>query len=116
MLTHQPKNRNIICSVCGFKTYTKGKLKRHMMSHTGERNYSCEICGKRFLYSYNVGQHINYVHKGIRVKVDEAKLTCHVCGLKFPKQWKVREHLAEAHQIGDEIEENRTTTEWVDPN
>ena len=135
--THQVRERNIVCNICGYKTYANAKLKRHMMvrnfqhknysililflqSHTGERNYSCNICGKQFLYSYNVTQHINYVHKGIRYKVDEAKLTCHVCGLKFPKQHRVRSHLREVHGI-DENEEvdsvkdaTLLVTEWIE--
>jgi transcription elongation factor Elf1 len=71
-------------------------------SHTGERNYACEICGKRFVYSYNVIAHVNYVHKGIRPKVDEAKLTCKFCGKKFLKVKKVKEHLAEVHNVMDD--------------
>jgi hypothetical protein len=43
--------------------------------------------------------HVNYVHKGIRPKVDEAKLTCKFCGKKFVKVKKVKEHLAEVHNV-----------------
>lgn len=78
-----------------------------MKSHTGERNYACELCGKRFVYSYNVIAHVNYVHKGIRPKVDEAKLTCKFCGKKFLKLKKVKEHLAEVHNV---LEQEVTTS------
>jgi KRAB domain-containing zinc finger protein len=79
-------------------------MTRHMKSHTGERNYSCSICDKKFLYSYNVIAHVNYVHKGMRYKVDESKLICNICGKKFQKQKKVKEHMAEVHNVGEVIE------------
>ena len=38
---------------CGRIFKTKFSLKRHMVTHTGERNFKCKGCGKRFaLYQY----------------------------------------------------------------
>lgn len=34
-----------------------------MKSHTGIRDYECGICGKKFLYSYNVIAHVRNVHE-----------------------------------------------------
>lgn len=73
-------------------------------SHTGERNYACEICGKRFLYSYNVTAHIKHVHRKEKRKIDEEKLTCKFCGKRFQKIWKVKEHMAEVHQLVEIVE------------
>ncbi|KAL7015158.1 hypothetical protein ACKWTF_016309 [Chironomus riparius] len=98
MLSHKAE-KDVVCTVCGFRTHTKSKMSRHMKSHTGERNYACELCGKRFVYSYNVIAHVNYVHKGIRPKIDDAKLTCKFCNKKFLKVKKVKEHLAEVHNV-----------------
>jgi Zinc finger, C2H2 type len=45
-------------------------LKRHNLSHTGEKNYPCNICGKSFATSHNLKQHSN-VHlreKGLPYK------------------------------------------------
>lgn len=43
-----------------------------MKSHTGIRDYECGICGKKFLYSYNVIAHVRNVHEKKRAfqKVD----------------------------------------------
>lgn len=106
---------DIVCTVCGFRTHTKPKMERHMKSHTGERNYSCKICGKRFLYSYNVTAHVKHVHNREKRKVDEEKLTCKFCGKKFQKIWKVKEHMQKVHalvegvNLDSSIEEDRTS-------
>ncbi|KAL7015157.1 hypothetical protein ACKWTF_016308 [Chironomus riparius] len=91
--------KKIVCSVCGFKSHTKQGMIRHSKTHTGERNYACEICDKRFACKYNVKAHVNAVHKGIRPKVDEAKLRCNLCGRKFPRQKQLKRHLAEEHNM-----------------
>lgn len=74
-------------------------MKRHAKTHTGEKNYACEICDKRFACRYNVTAHVNSVHKGIRKKVDESKLRCMLCGRKFPRQKQLRRHLFEEHNM-----------------
>jgi uncharacterized C2H2 Zn-finger protein len=56
-------------------------MTRHMKSHTGERNYECPICLKKFLYSYNVTAHVKHVHyHEKRPTTNEEKLTCTICG------------------------------------
>jgi hypothetical protein len=64
-------------------------------SHTGERNYECGICHKRFLYSYNVTAHIRHVHE--KQKRKEADRDCQFCGKKFSKLWKLKDHLESQH-------------------
>lgn len=96
--------KDVVCSVCGFRTHTKPKMDRHTKSHTGERNYACEICGKKFLYSYNVIAHVKYVHNREKRRYDENKLICQLCGKKFQKLWKKKEHMAEVHKIIEKVE------------
>lgn len=74
-------------------------------SHTGERKYECKICGKKFLYSYNVTAHIRHVHNREKRKIDEEKLKCKVCHKKFQKIWRVKEHMQAVHNF-DPTEED----------
>jgi uncharacterized Zn-finger protein len=91
--------RKVCCEVCGFRTHTKPDMKRHMKTHTGEKNYACEICDKRFACRYNVSAHIKSVHQGIRPKIDESKLRCNLCGKRLPRQRQLRRHLFLEHQV-----------------
>ena len=36
------------CPVCHKIIHGAGKLPRHMRTHTGEKPFSCEVCGVRF--------------------------------------------------------------------
>lgn len=76
-----------------------------MKSHTGQRDYECGICGKRFLYSYNVSAHIRHVHWKEKRKSDERARTCNFCDQKFNTNWKLREHLDKVHQF-EEVDDS----------
>lgn len=126
--------RNIVCEVCGFKTVNKPKMTRHMKSHTGERNYEvndlgdlnfshdfnifnlfqCSICGKRFLYSYNVTAHIKHVHyHEKRPTTNEEKLTCTVCGkVKLHQNHRIQINFVVFHFIRDFKRFGRFASIW----
>lgn len=71
-----------------------------MKSHTGERNYECYICYKKFLYSYNVIAHIRNVHeKHQKNQLEECY--CKFCNERFWSHRKLKEHIAQVHQIID---------------
>lgn len=77
-----------------------------MKSHTGERNYECQICQKKFLYSYNVVAHIRNVHDKAGQPGSFDPLTCKICNDRFPKASLLREHLMRVHEaIGEVVEE-----------
>lgn len=45
------------CPYCSFSAMHQCILKRHMRSHTGERPYPCEICGKKFTRREHMKRH-----------------------------------------------------------
>ncbi|XP_040192970.1 zinc finger and BTB domain-containing protein 8B [Rana temporaria] len=54
------------CPFCPYTAKQKGILKRHIRSHTGERPYPCEICGKRFTRQEHLRSHSLTVHRSNR--------------------------------------------------
>uniref|UniRef100_A0A2H1VN70 SFRICE_007083 n=1 Tax=Spodoptera frugiperda TaxID=7108 RepID=A0A2H1VN70_SPOFR len=45
---HFPPQLNYGCNFCEWQFRTNYELKRHMVRHTGEKNFHCTVCGKSF--------------------------------------------------------------------
>lgn len=82
-----------------------------MKSHTGERNYECGICFKKFLYSYNVVAHVRNVHEKIRRSNEP--YPCKFCNQTFLKLILLKEHLFEEHQVHENPKENEIIEEEI---
>ena len=53
------------CSVCDSVCASEAARKRHMVTHTGEKNFQCSLCLKKFTQNGNLKTHINLVHSNI---------------------------------------------------
>lgn len=52
-----------ICRICGQKCRSASELRRHVMTHTGERPYRCPHCPYSSALKTNVKRHMMCLHK-----------------------------------------------------
>ena len=57
------------CETCGKGFKEQQKLRRHRVTHTGEKNHKCSFCGKGFGLRHNMRAH-EKIHQGVG----------HICG------------------------------------
>ena len=88
LLSHKMRQHDdqaeVICPECGKTCSNKYTLKRHMIRHTGERQFKCEWegCGKSFYDSQ-----VLKVHE--KLHLDLKEFQCSLC----PKQFRQSQHL-----------------------
>ncbi|XP_058833665.1 zinc finger protein 675-like [Topomyia yanbarensis] len=78
-----------ICNICD-KTFTaKSSLERHMLLHTQEKPFVCDLCDTYFSRSLDVKNHVRMVHESLNPHV------CEECS----EQFKNYHGLCKHHQI-----------------
>ncbi|XP_024127857.1 zinc finger protein 653 isoform X2 [Oryzias melastigma] len=94
-LVHR-KGRTKICPHpgCGKKFYLSNHLHRHMIIHSGVRDFICETCGKSF-------KRKNHLEVHRRTHTGETPLQCEICGYQCRQRaslnWHMKKHTPEAH-------------------
>lgn len=71
-----------ICEVCGKNTQN---LMAHMDAHTNFKQYSCDVCDKKFKFKSGL-----IIHKAVHE--EKPRKTCHVCGKTFHILAQFRRH------------------------
>lgn len=93
-LVHR-KGRTKVCPHpgCGKKFYLSNHLHRHMIIHSGIRDFICETCGKSF-------KRKNHLEVHRRTHTGETPLQCEICGYQCRQRaslnWHMKKHIPEA--------------------
>ncbi|KAJ7992673.1 hypothetical protein DPEC_G00281120 [Dallia pectoralis] len=94
-LVHR-KGRTKVCPHpgCGKKFYLSNHLHRHMIIHSGVRDFICETCGKSF-------KRKNHLEVHRRTHTGETPLQCEICGYQCRQRaslnWHMKKHTPEGH-------------------
>ncbi|XP_047039531.1 zinc finger protein 43-like isoform X9 [Helicoverpa zea] len=93
MHTNKFHSQKTQCQVCkkGFSCIST--LKKHMVSHTGERNFVCSLCQKAYRHQKSLKQHMRTHVQGDQF----IKFNCSECGNGFPNRNDFNRHVKEWH-------------------
>lgn len=72
-----------------------GNLRNHVFTHTNERPYKCDLCGKGFNQMSNLVCHKVKAH----AHADKMQYSCGVCGKEFPRRFALRSHEEYKHGV-----------------
>uniref|UniRef100_A0A8C0ILS0 Zinc finger protein 653 n=1 Tax=Chelonoidis abingdonii TaxID=106734 RepID=A0A8C0ILS0_CHEAB len=77
---------------CGKKFYLSNHLRRHMIIHSGIREFTCETCGKSF-------KRKNHLEVHRRTHTGETPLQCEICGYQCRQRaslnWHMKKHTSD---------------------
>ncbi|CAN9516085.1 unnamed protein product [Ophioblennius macclurei] len=77
--------KNFICDHCYGAFRSSYHLKRHILTHTGEKPYACDACDMRFIQRYHLDRH-KRVHSG------EKPYQCDRCHQNFSRTDRLLRH------------------------
>lgn len=90
MHTNKFHTQKTQCEICKKSFSCKTVLKKHLMSHTGERNYICPLCQKAYRHEKSLKQHM-------RIHGPDWKFACSDCGNGFSNRNDFNKHVKDWH-------------------
>ncbi|XP_058449425.1 uncharacterized protein LOC131429366 [Malaya genurostris] len=87
LLVHSENTPKHPCDICSKIFRTPNLLKTHRLTHSQQRDFSCELCGAQFRFRFQLKKHINGVHP------TSFPYQCKFCEKKFSTKAKYDLHL-----------------------
>lgn len=82
----------VSCDICKLEFKNMQFLRRHLKSHSEERNYKCGQCEKSFKTLMHLHRHRETIHLKVRFQ-------CEHCEMSYGRKDKLRMHVERAHNI-----------------
>jgi len=82
--------KEFVCQTCG-KTFNRnGNLQQHLLTHTGVKSFICEVCEKSFAQNSHLKTHL-LIHANTKDH------TCSECSSSFRKKSDLKVHFMRKH-------------------
>ena len=92
----RPRLKIFKCAICTKSFVKRCDLKRHLMTHTGEKPYKCEMCEKAFTRNSHLKTH-QMLHTG------EKPFICPICNKGYTKRSDMRRHFI-THSVNKQLQ------------
>lgn len=79
-----------VCNTCGRKFTRTSDVRRHQLTHTGERPFRCAHCEKTFQHAWDLTKHCRKFH-------GEATFSCRLCPSQFINFRALTAHHKKSH-------------------
>uniref|UniRef100_A0A1E1WLF8 Protein krueppel n=1 Tax=Pectinophora gossypiella TaxID=13191 RepID=A0A1E1WLF8_PECGO len=87
LVAHNSEQLRFACAVCTRRFISPSALEAHMLLHTKDKPYECDICHKKFRMQVNLTHHKRSVHE------KEKSHLCQYCSKSFFKKYHLQIHL-----------------------
>ena len=84
--------QRIKCTLCEKSYKHRDDLKVHLLWHSGQRPYECNVCSKKFYSRKILRRHCSYVHDKVK-RYQVQRFQCNICDKRFTNSTSLKRHM-----------------------
>ncbi|CAH0392267.1 unnamed protein product [Bemisia tabaci] len=86
-------DKDLFCTICRRYFMNKQNMKRHLLTHSGEKQHQCTYCSAKFL-------RLSHLQRHQRTHTGEKPYACNQCAKTFSRSDKLKYHVEQQHSYG----------------